>query len=267
MPDPPFPIFPPLPIVSLDPTPRRSAADKYGALFYLGVGGLAVVVALLAWFGWQAWSLRTVWMNVFVVHDTSRDETTRLNAAHALAHDPRVNSRQLWDIALERDLLPRARYFAAEGLRPDAVEADPRGYAVSVARSEGWPDWLRLLLFRPLAYAAASGLHVDRASLDELTRRDDPVLSLWARFATAVGPDGDAESARILREAASEQGPTRPTAQALVGALDARGPAERIRALDAAKARVRLDHPPSIALWDGWEVRPGGVAPTAPKLH
>ena len=71
--------------------PTRSAAadrEKYGALFYLGVGGLVVIVALVGWFAWQAWSLRDVWTNVYILHDARRSEPDRVQAAYALAQRP-----------------------------------------------------------------------------------------------------------------------------------------------------------------------------------
>ncbi len=62
------PEFPDLPIVTPDP-PRRSESERYGSLFYLGVGGLAVLVVLIGWFGWSAWSLRDVWTNIYILND------------------------------------------------------------------------------------------------------------------------------------------------------------------------------------------------------
>src|SRR4051812_27063925 len=88
--------FPSLPIVTPDP-PRRSDPDKYGGLFYLGAVGLAILVALVGWFAWGAWTHRDIWTNVYVLHDQKHSERDRLQAAYALARDPRVNQRQYWD--------------------------------------------------------------------------------------------------------------------------------------------------------------------------
>src|SRR5262249_44674293 len=155
------------------------------ALLYLGTAGLAVIVALVGWFAWQAWSLRDVWADVYVLHDRTRGEAERVGAAYALSRDPRVNQRQLWDVALSRQLPPLAGYVVAEARTAEAGEAAPRAYGAAVARSEGWPVWLRLLLTRPMAYAAALDRPVPRTSLAELTRNPDRATALLATYALA----------------------------------------------------------------------------------
>ena len=52
---------------------------------------------------------------------------------------------------------------------------DPRAYALTVALSQDWPDWLRLVLSRRLAYGATRGYAIPevgtrRASENTLTR-------------------------------------------------------------------------------------------------
>jgi hypothetical protein len=254
--DPDRPRFPTLPIVTPDP-PRRTVSEKYGSLFYVGIGGLLVVIALVAWFAWGTWSLRAVWSNVYVLHDAGRSESDRVAAAYTLSRDSRVNQRQLWDISLRRPLPPLARYVVAEALTAEAAVADPRAYGVGVARSEGWPAWLRLLLTRPMAYAAALDLPVDRDSLAELARNPDPATTLWATFALAVGPSGDPESATALRKAATTDTPDRELAALLVKALESPREPERIEALDAATLWLRTHHPEAAKLWNGWLVRDG----------
>ncbi len=138
------PIHSDLPIITPDP-PRRSQAQKFGGLFYLGIGGLAVLVLLIGWFGWGVWSLRHVWTRVYILNDAGRPEPERIDAALALSRDPDANQRQLWDLALSRVPPPLARYLLAEALTSEAIQADPSGYALAVARSEGWPDWLEAL--------------------------------------------------------------------------------------------------------------------------
>src|SRR4051794_21868382 len=96
MPDPFDSPFPSLPIVTPD-VARKSMREKYGALYFLGIGGLLVLILIIGWFAWNAWSMRTVWTNVYVLHDPSRPELARLQAAYELGRDPRVNQRQLWD--------------------------------------------------------------------------------------------------------------------------------------------------------------------------
>jgi hypothetical protein len=257
----PFPRpFPSLPVINPE-VPRRGDPEKYGALFYLGLGGLALVLALVGWFGWSAWSLRTVWANVYALHDATRGEAERVQAAYELSRDPRVNQRQLWEIALRKSLPPLARYVVAEALTAEAQDADPRGYGLAVSRSEGWPDWLRLLLTRPMAYASALDRTVDRTSLEELARHPDPAVALWARFALSAGTSGDASDSRALRQAATTDGPARDLAILLVRALDAHDLTDRLRELDAATVWLRRNHPGSATVWAGWDVRGGLLIP------
>src|SRR4051812_9837506 len=120
--DPSAPIFPTLPIITPEEV-RRGDREKYGGLFYLGIAGLVVIVTLVAWFAWQAWTLRDVWTNIYILHDVHRGDPERVQAAYTLAHDPRVNQRQLWDNALSRSLPPLARYVLAEALTAEAASA------------------------------------------------------------------------------------------------------------------------------------------------
>ncbi len=248
--EPPARVFPTLPIVTLDPAPPpRAAAEKYGALYYLGIGGLVVLVSLVSWFGWRAWSLRNVWANVYVLNDPHRGERERIRAAFALANDPGVNQRQLWDTALNRSLPPLARYVVAEKLTAEAASADPRAYGAAVAKSEGWPVWLRLLLIRPLAYSTALDLSVPRDYLKMLARNPDQATALWALYTLAEGSEGDLESAAALRRAATDDGPNRPLAVELVKALDAMQLGDRLQALDVATIWLRHHQPDAAQLW------------------
>lgn len=267
--DPPTRVFPTLPIVTPDP-PRRPDREKYGALFYLGAGGLALVVALLGWFTWGVWTLRPTMARVYVLHDENRSESERVAAAYALSRDPHMNQRQLWDIALRKRLPPLARYVVAEGLTAEAATADPRAYGAAVARSEGWPVWLRLLLTRPMAYAAALGLAVPRPSLRELARSPDRATALWATYALAAGPEGEPGSAGDLRRRARAEGPDRGLAGFLAAALDETRLEERFKALDDATAWLRTHHPEAAVLWEGWRVEGDRLVrrgKPAPDLH
>src|SRR5262249_1328295 len=105
--------FPKLPIVTLDPA-RRSEREKYGGLYVLGIAGLVVIVALVAWFGYGLWSLRDVWANIYLLHDAHRSDAERIQAAYTLSRDPRMTPRQSWDICLRRTLPDLARYLIAE---------------------------------------------------------------------------------------------------------------------------------------------------------
>jgi hypothetical protein len=252
--------FPALPIVTpteqeRDQSRKRSRPDKYGGLFSLGIIGLVIVLALVGWFAWSAWSLRAVWRNVYLLHDRSRSEPDRVAAAYALSRDPRMNQRQYWDTCLRRPLPALARYLLAEALTGEAVTADPRGYALAVARSEDWPVWLRLLLARPLAYAAAQNVQIPPAPLRELHEKQyDPAVSLWADFALAVSHPPDGAAAAALAQAA--QGDTHESAFArlLQEAAEARGP-ERLRRLDEATRWLRTNHPAAAEVWAGWSDR------------
>ena len=177
--------FPSLPIVTPDP-PRKTQAEKYGLALYLGLGGLVVLLCLISWFGYQVWSMGPVWRNVYVLNDRQAPAERRIQAALDLSRDRRVEPRQLWDLSLHRDLPDLARYILAEGIGADLVAADPFGYASAVARSEDWPEWLRLVLARPLAYAATDGHTLSRERLAELCRLNDPQLRLWALYALAL---------------------------------------------------------------------------------
>jgi hypothetical protein len=254
--------FPVLPIVSPgEDQARLSTREKYGGLFYLGVVGLAILVTLVAWFAWGAWSLRGVWSNVYVLHDRNRPDPARIQAAYALSRDPRVNQRQYWDISLRRSLPPLARYVLAEALTAEAVQSDPRGYALAVARSEGWPVWLRLLLTRPLAYAAAHGVPIPVSALRELRDRGyDPAINLWVDFALAASRPPDGEARAALARAAASEAPDRAHAQMLLDALSAEG-SEQIRRLDEATLWLRTHHPDAASVWAGWRVEGERLVP------
>ena len=215
--------FPSLPIVTPDP-PRRSAVEKYGSMYLLGLAGLVVVVGLVSWFAIGVWSLRAVWSDIYILHDESRPIAERVQAAYALSRDPRVTPPQRWEMCLRKPLPELARYVLAESLTAEIVRADPRHYSLMVARSPGWPDWLRLLLVRPLAYGAAEGLASPREPLVELGRHHDPAIRLWADFARSASPDVATDPAAGKELDAHGRGRrSRPRA----GRPVARGPAGR----------------------------------------
>jgi hypothetical protein len=216
-------------------------------------------VALVGWFSWAVWSHREVWSNVYVLHDTRRSESERIIAAYALSRDPRVNQRQLWDMCLREPLPPLARYVLAEALTAEAASADPRNYALTVARSTGWPDWLRLLLVRPIAAAASKGVKFPREPLDELRRHPDPGVNLWANTAVALmEPNGPMTG--TLDQACRQDASTRELACLLARAVQDRDRPEKVnKDLDEATTWVREHHPGASDLWDrsGWEIRDG----------
>ena len=182
--------FPELPILDSIPPPRTER-DKYGGLYFLGIGGLALLVLMIAWFVYSAWRLRDVWALVYTLHDPKRSEAERIESASRLSLDRRFNDRQLMETCLRRDLPDRARYMLAEAVSTEAVARDPRAYALTVALSQDWPNWLRLcILARRLAYGATRGYAIPEVALDELSKHPDPVkIRFCADYSLAVLPE------------------------------------------------------------------------------
>jgi hypothetical protein len=247
--------FPDLPIITPDP-PRLSLAEKYGGLYYLGLIGLAVTLTLIWIFGYSLWITRDLWISFYVVPDPARPEAERIQAAWVIARHPAANDRQRSDIALLKTNPPLARYIVAEGMTPDAIRADPNGYALMVAKSELWPDWLRLQMTRPMAYAVGEGYRIAWEPLDLLRAHSDPAIALWATYTRAVMPPGDASAASSLAKSAAEPGPFHDLAALLEAASKAEGKA-RVAKLDEATAWLRAHHPESAGLWKGWAERDG----------
>jgi hypothetical protein len=249
------PAFPILPIVTADPPPaKRSQAEKYGGLFYLGTLGLVVVVGLVSWFAWNVWTMRAVWSNVYILHQESRPEVERIKAAYALSRDPLVNVQQRWDIALRKPLPPLARYLIAESLTTDLVKADPNLFVKIVTESDGWPDWLRLLGARLMAVAASEGVSLPAEALDKLTARQDASVSVLVDYIRAVSDGGDRSAAERLRATAEAAGPSTELAKTLAGAIEV-GSLERKTRLESATRWLRTHDPEAAKLWDGWSER------------
>ena len=234
------PIYPILPIITPDPPPppRKTQAEKYGGLLYAGIGGLVVTLGLLAYFGLGVGGLRPTLRAIYRLHDARLPTAGRIEAAYALRHDPKFTPRQAYDIAVGgRTLPPLARYLVAESLTAEAARGDPRAYALAVERSTGWPDWFRLLILRPLAYAAGEGVEFPPEPLEALANNPDPTLALWARYALSVDAKDAASRAAIEAEAGGT-GPGRELAGLLIEAMEGRGEA-RVAALDRATLWVR----------------------------
>ncbi|WP_169972929.1 hypothetical protein [Tautonia rosea] len=254
-PEPGKPSLPSLPIVTLEPWEQRSNLEKYGAFWYLALGGLVILSGMILWFAWGVWSLRDVWRDVYVLHDPNRGQEERVNAADRLARNPETTERQRYDIAIRRDLPDLARYLIAESLSAEAATGDPSAYAMAVARSEGdgWPAWFRLLMLRPLAYGAGAGEAIEPVPLRELSEHDDLIIRLWALYTLAESSRYNRNEANRLRDAAEEDSAEIRLAELLVGALDAETDEERIDRLDEATRWVRERHPGASAVWKGWE--------------
>jgi hypothetical protein len=241
--------FPSLPIID-SPVPPRSQGERYGALFYLGIVGLLILIALLSLFVHGVWTNRDVWADVYILHDRARPVRDRVQAAVRLSQGPRLNDVQLMEMSLRRDLPELARYLLAEAVTTEAVARDPRAYALEVARSQGWPDWLRLLLARRLAYGASYGYAIPTEALDELTRHSDAMIGLWATYSLAVGGRGRTDLRQALETAARGPAPNSELAAMLLAALEAHEP-ERSRVLDRATLWLRAHHGQAQRIWEG----------------
>ncbi|WP_422925988.1 hypothetical protein [Singulisphaera sp. PoT] len=253
-----LPVFPSLPIVTPDPPSRRSQQEKYGGLFYFGIAGLVAVLSLVSWFGYGVWSMRDVWGRIYVVHDASKTEVERIQAAYALGKDPKLNQDQRWEMSLRKPLPTLARYLLAESMNSELVARDPAAYVNAVAKSPGWPDWLRLVLARPLALAAIDGVEVPKAPLEVLAAHQDPEIQLWASFVLVSGAKGDPGAGRRLDQACDTAGPNQELACLLRHALKNQGDrAAQTKMIDEATAWCRDHHPEIAPLWKGWTVEGG----------
>jgi hypothetical protein len=258
------PRFPDLPIlnpneVPAPPTaPARTQREKYGALFYLGIAGIVLLLALIGWFGQGLWSNRDIWVDVYALNDLKGYEANKIDAALRLARNPRLDDGPRMEMALQKGLPELARYLLAESITTEPMARDPRAYALAASRSQGWPDWLRLLLARRLAYGAGRGYAIPREALDELKGHADPMIGLWATYALAALPRGapDPAATESLERAARGQGPAAELAGRLLEALRSPGgePGREGR-LDEATLWLRRHHPQAAAIWSGWEVR------------
>jgi hypothetical protein len=242
--------FPKLPILSAAEIPKRTQREKYGGLFYLGIAGLAFMIALVSWFGYGVWSHRDIWADVYVLNDRKRSDVDRVQAAFRLSQDPRVTDSQRMEMSLQRDLPDLARYLLAEAVSTEQLARDPRGYALTVARSRDWPDWLRLLLARRLAYGAGRAYAIPQEALDELAQHADPMIRLWATYSQVVQPGSDPQKLAELETAAEDPSDLGVLARSLLRALHAAGMREQ--RLDEASSWLRRHHPQAISIWNGW---------------
>ena len=203
-----------------------------------------MILALVGWFAWQAWSLRDVWANVYTLHDAATERSrSRPGGLYARA-DPGFNQRQLWDNALSKPLPPLARYLLAEALTAEAASADPRAYGLAVAQER------RLARLAPAPADPADG--VRRGARPARPPRV-PHHAL-AQPRPRHGPLGDLRPRRRFRRrrrarpprsatTPENDGPDRGLAVELVSALDATRFQDRFKALDAATLWLRTHHP------------------------
>ena len=254
--------FPELPIITPDP-PRMSLREKYGNLYYLSIAGLVISFALVGAFAYGLWTTRDYWVAVYVMDDPKRPEAERIEAARVVAHHPTTNERHRVDFALRKDLPALARYVIAERLTSEAIRSDPKGYAQMVAKSEGWPDWLRLLLVRPMAYGVGEGYRIAWEPLDLLRENADTAIALWATYTRAVMAPGDPSAAGALELETGKVGPFRPLAVLLNAAAKAEGE-PRVRKLDEATTWLRAHHPEASKIWAGWAEKDGRLISALP---
>ncbi|MDX2037511.1 MAG: hypothetical protein SFX72_12740 [Isosphaeraceae bacterium] len=248
--------FPDLPIITPPGDERLSTPEKYGALFYLGLAGLAALVGMIVWFAYGVAMNWSMWTNIYILHDAKRPEAERIVAADSLASDSRMNQRQYWDIVMRDGLPPIARYRLAEALNAEATSADPDAYAAAVVESTAWPEWLRVLIARPMLYAVNRGVDFADEPIRLLTLRADPFLSLIGIYVQSLQRGGDPRAQRMLEQVATQDGPARATALLLVKSLHEKEP-ERTRLLDEASRGLREAMPAAAELWRGWSDKIG----------
>jgi hypothetical protein len=217
-------------------------------LFYLGIGGLVFVIGLVAWFVHGVWQNRDLWADVYVLHDRSCPEGRRVQAAMRLARGPRLDDAQLMEMSLRRDLPDRARYVLAEAVSTEAVARDPRSFALAVSRSPDWPDWLRLVLARRLAYGSGLRYAIPHEALQELAGHSDAMIRLWAAYSLTVLGGTGVGMRRALEEAARDPDAQGELAAMLLKALDEPEP-ERSLILDRATLWLRTHHPQAARIW------------------
>jgi hypothetical protein len=136
----------------------------------------------------------------------------------------------------------------AEAVSTEAVARDPRAYSLAVALSPDWPDWLRLVLSRRLAYGASRGYAIPQVALEELEKSSDPMTRLWAEYALAVMPALKSTAVAKLEEAARAGDENGKLATLLLAARNA-APKERERQLDEATQWLRHHHPQAAKIW------------------
>jgi hypothetical protein len=261
-----------LPIISPPSGPSapprtRSETEKYGAAYWLGLIGLAVLLTLVGWFVKDLFQLTPVWSSVYTLNDARASLDRRVEAAWELANDPRVTQDQLRELAFSRTPPEPARYLMAEAMSSEAVAADPRGFVLAVSRSEGWPPWLRLLLTRTIAQAAIDGIDVPSELVGELSRHSDRAVGLWADLALAFSQDSAAAGAARARLEAVAKGSGSPNesplAVKLLQVIQSREH-ERADAFAQATRWMRENHSDARRVWTGWTFESTG-RPVRPR--
>ena len=198
---------------------------------------------MIAWFAYSVWQLRDVWAQVYALHDAKRSEAERIQSAQTLSRDPRVSDRQLMEICLQPRPARSSPIPAGRGRFDRRRRARPSAYALTVALSPDWPDWLRLVLSRRLAYGATRGYAIPEVALDELAKNSDPMIRLWANYSLAVMPGLKTDAAAKLEEAARSDRRERQARADACWRRRTHSPEERERRLDEATLWLRHHHP------------------------
>jgi len=245
--------FPSLPILNGPPPPGLGQHEKYGGLFYLGLAGLVLLLALVSWFAWNVWSLRGIFGDVYTLNDPHKPDPERILAAMRLAHSNGLADTQRLEMCLDRSLPDLARLILAEGVSADLVAEDPRVYALTVARSEGWPSWIRLALAFNIARGVIRGYTIPSEALQELAQNKDRAVAALGLFAQAAALQPDPQARAALQSAAADK-TTGQFAALLLEVLDLPVPA-RERRLDEIAIWTRTGHEPSAHVWSGWNPR------------
>jgi hypothetical protein len=128
------------------------------------------------------------------------------------------------------------------------VARNPREFALTVALSQDWPDWLRLVLARRLAYGATRGYAIPDVALEELSRHPDPMIRLCTLYALAMMPNDKTGAAAKLADASHAPDDNGKLAAMLLATKDA-PPEERERRLDEATLWLRDHHPQAAKIW------------------
>lgn len=249
----------PLPIVELNPLERKKLAEKYGALFYLSIAGLVILLLLIGRFAYGLWTTRDLWSAIYRLNDGAASEQARLNAAFLMAHHPASNDRMRREASFNPSLPPLARYILAESLSAEAMKDNPAGYALAISRNPDWPDWLRLLHLRALALGAGEGEPIAQEPLLALTSHDDPMIRLWAHYARAESSRENVADRQALEAAASTDWPGAEAARLLLDALNATDRATRETAVGKATRWLRSHYPPAKILWAPWTESDDGI--------
>jgi hypothetical protein len=189
--------------------PRLSVQQKYGGLYWLGIGGLIVSVILVGWFATQLWLLRDVWREIYVLHRSELPDDRRIAAAAFLAKDPRVEPAQIQPMLFRRTLPEKARYILAAGLNKTDSATSAR-QMLGLLATEGAtspPDYLRGHLARLSALNIPAEMNFPNESFERLLADRNQSVAAWSAYALTRSQDESKKQAGLayLEKRASEK--------------------------------------------------------------